>query len=183
MKKLALLFVVAVMLCPAYNRAANTGTENVYTLSVSKQNGGVLSIFNLYGNVTYSETYVNGSNPTDGVRAQLLCYGSGFSRCRVPSDAGYHVPVTTAAAAPAELAKVVNAMIEKSENQFSQGICRGNETKKVMTTTSVSDRNTLGRENSNRKLLIYSSKWNYDQNGNGTMTITLTATNPALLGL
>ena len=175
MKKIALLLVLAVMLCPAFNRSANAEGEPLYTLSVSKCNGGFLSLINLYGNVTYSESY---DDLTNCICAQLTCYGQGYTRCRVPSDAGNYVPPLQARSLPAGFATTVNTLLEQSESRVEQGVCKGSESKKVMPTRNYSS------DNSNRRsLYIYDSRWNCNNIGEGSVTISVYKTDATSLGL
>ncbi len=174
MKKIALLLVLAVMLCPAFNRSAKAESP-LYTLSVSKCNGGLLSLINLYGNVSYSECY---DDLTNCISAQLNCYGQGFTRCRIPADAGNYVPPTQAKVLPAGFATTVNTLLEQSENKVEQGVCRGVTSKKVMPTRE----NQM--DNSARKsLYIYDSRWNCNNLGDGSVTITVYKTDASSLGL
>lgn len=173
MKKVVLLFVLAVMLCPAFNRTAHAESP-LYTLSVSKVNGGILSLINLYGSVSYNETYDNLSNT---IHASLNCYGQGYTRCRVPADAGNYVPPTQARQLPAGFANTVNAMLEQSERNVENGVTRGSDSKKVM--PSQNARNN----NDSRSMYIYTSKWNCNNTGDGTMTISLYKTDASALGM
>ena len=175
MKKIVLLLVLAVMLCPAFNRSAKAEGDPLYTLSVSKCNGGLLSLINLYGNVSYSETY---DNLTNCINAQLNCYGQGYTRCRVPSDTGNYVPPTQARSLPAGFSTTVNDLLEQSESKVEQGVCRGSASKKVI----PASRNT-SNHNSRNDMYIYSSKWNCNSAGEGTVTISVYKTNASSLGL
>lgn len=174
MKKIVLLLVLAVMLCPAFNRTAKAEGDPLYTLSVSKSNGGILSLINLYGNVSYSETY---DDLTNCINARLNCYGQGYTRCRVPADAGNYVPPTPERL-PSGFATTVNGLLEQSENKVVQGVCRGSASKKVMATSRNSSSN-----NSRNDLYIYSTKWNCNSAGDGTVTIFVYKTDASVLGL
>ena len=176
MKKVALLFVLAVMLCPAFNSTASAEGEPLYTLTVSKLNGGILSLINLYGNVNYSETY---DDMCGVINAELRCYGQGYTRCRVPADAGNYVPPTQARTLPAGFANTVNSLLDQSERKVEQGIRRGSESKKVL--PSQATRTASSR--TGRDMYIYSSRWNCNSNGEGTVTINLYKTDASSLGL
>lgn len=182
MKKFALLLLIAVMLVPAFNRTVKAESP-VYTLTVNKCNGGFLSLINLYGNVTYSEVYDAGNNCINGV---MNCYGQGYTRCRVPSDAGNYnnslVPTTDML--PEGVAEVVNGMIDNSERKFELGQLKGSESKKVLPTTS-SVKSTSSRSSAacKKPMYVYSSKWNYDANSNGSMTISVYKMDASILGL
>ena len=176
MKRIVLLFVLAVMLCPAFNSAAKAEGEPIYTLSVTKSNGGILSLINLYGNVVYNETM---DEMCSVICATLTCYGQGYTRCRVPSDAGNYVQPLQARRLPTGFATTVNTLLEQSERKIEQGVQRGSETKKVM--PNYSTRSTGNR--TNRDLFIYSSKWNCNNSGNGTVTISLYKTDASVLGM
>jgi hypothetical protein len=178
MKKIALLFVLAVMLCPAFNSAAKAEGEPLYTLSVNKCNGGILSLINLYGNVTYNEVMDDLCNT---INATLTCYGQGFTRCRVPSDAGNYVP-NTQRSLPTGLADAVNTMLEKSEQQAERGVRTGAETKKVLPQSSMNSRNG-STQNARRPMYVYSSRWNLNGNGDGTVNISLYETDASRLGM
>lgn len=177
MKKIALLFVLAVMLCPAFNSAAKADAP-IYTLSVNKCNGGLLSLINLYGNVTYSEVMDDMCNT---INATLTCYGQGYTRCRVPSDAGNYTP-NTQRSLPTGMAVVVNSMLEKSEQQVERGIRTGSDTKKVLPQGSVYTRNS-GNQNARRPMYIYSSNWNVNDRGEGTVRVSLYETDASRLGM
>ena len=177
MKKIALLFVLAVMLCPAFNSAANAEAP-IYTLSVNKCNGGILSLINLYGNVTYNEVMDDMCNT---INATLTCYGQGYTRCRVPSDAGNYTP-NTQRILPAGMASVVNSMLEKSEQQMERGVKVGSESKKVLPQSSVNSRNS-GNQNARRSMYVYSSRWNFNDHGEGTVNISLYETDASILGM
>ena len=173
MKRVALLFVLAVMLCPAFIRTAHAESP-LYTLSVSKVNGGLLSLVNLYGSVTYSETY---DELVNTIHATLNCYGQGYTRCRIPSDAGNYVPPTQARQMPAGFANTVNALLDQSERSVSNGVTRGTDSKKVMPAQN-------GRTGNNcRNMYIYTSKWNCNNTGDGTVTISLYKTDASVLGM
>lgn len=178
MKRLALLVLMAVMLIPALNRTANAESP-VYTLTVTKSNGGFLSLFNLYGNVTYSEVYDAGVNCIRGV---MTCYGRGCVPCRVPEDAGNYtngmVPIATSL--PVGFANAINGLIEQSERKFDAGILNGSDSRKVMATKTAT-RGTSAQK-SNKSLYIYTSSWNYDAKSDGSMTISLYETDPSALG-
>ena len=176
MKRVALLFVLAAMLCPAFNSAAKAEGEPLYTLTVTKANGGILSLINLYGNVTYDEVYDAGNNV---INAVMTCYGQGFTRCRVPSDAGnYVIPMQQARQLPAGFANTLNTLLEQSERNVEQGVNSGSASKKVL--PSQSSRSADNR--TSRAMYIYSSQWNCNSNGEGTVTINLYKTDASLLG-
>ncbi len=177
MKKIALLFVLAVMLCPAFNSAAKADAP-LYTLSVSKYNGGLLSLINLYGNVTYNEVTDELCNT---INATLTCYGQGFTRCRVPSDAGNYTP-NTQRALPAGLASVVNGMLEKSEQQVERGVKTGSDCKKVLPQSSTPIR-SCGNQNARRPMYVYSSRWNVNDRGEGTVKVSLYEADASMLGM
>lgn len=178
MKKLALLVFMAVMLVPALNRSASAEAP-VYTLSVNKSNGGFLSLFNLYGNVTYSELYDAGLNCIKGV---LNCYGRGCIPCRLPEDAGNYTNGVTPVAAkiPAGFVAAVNGLIEQSESQFEAGILKGASSKKVMTPNSATK--VGGAQKSKKSMYIYTSNWKYNEKADGQMTINLYETDASSLG-
>lgn len=177
MKKIALLFVLAVMLCPAFNSAANAEAP-IYTLSVSKYNGGVLSLVNLYGNVTYNEVMDDMCNT---INATLTCYGQGYTRCRVPSDAGNYT-TNTLRTLPAGMASVINEMLGKTEQQMQNGVKVGSDSKKVLPQNSAYSRNS-GNQNTRRPMYIYSSRWNFNDNGEGTVKISLYEADASALGM
>ena len=177
MKKIALFFVLAVMLCPAFNSPAKADAP-IYTVSVNKCNGGLLSLINLYGNVTYSEVMDDMCNT---INATLTCYGQGYTRCRVPSDAGNYTP-NTQRSLPTGMAVVVNSMLEKSEQQVERGIRTGSDTKKVLPQGSVYTRNS-GNQNARRPMYIYSSNWNVNDRGEGTVRVSLYETDASRLGM
>lgn len=178
MKKLALLVLMAVMLVPALNRSANAEAP-IYTLTVNKSNGGFLSLFNLYGNVTYSEVYDAGVNCIRGV---MNCYGRGCVPCRIPEDAGNYnngiTPITSDL--PVGFTAAVNGLIEQSERQFEAGIKKGAESKKVMPTATTRG---ISAQKSKKSLYIYTSNWKYDEKADGQMTINLYKTDASVLGL
>jgi hypothetical protein len=178
MKKIALLFVLAVMLCPAFNSAAKAEGEPLYTLSVSKHNGGILSLINLYGNVTYSETMDDMCNT---INATLTCYGQGYTRCRVPSDAGNYTN-NTQRVLPTGLATVINDMLEKSEQQLERGVRNGMDSKKVMS-TNTSSRRSVDSRTARRPMYVYSSRWNYNDRGEGTVNVSLFEVDASVLGM
>lgn len=173
MKKVALLLVFAAMLCPAFNRTAHAESP-LYTLSVSKVNGGILSLVNLYGSVSYSETY---DELVNTIHATLNCYGQGYTRCRIPADAGNYVPPTQARQMPAGFASTINSLLEQSERKVENGVFRGSDSKKVLPTQNTRSSNT------SRNMYIYTSKWNNADAGNGTVTISLYKTDASALGM
>lgn len=177
MKKIALLFVLAVMLCPAFNSAAKADAP-LYTLSVSKHNGGLLSLINLYGNVTYNEVM---DDMCSTINATLTCYGQGYTRCRVPSDAGNYTP-NTQSILPIGFADVINSMLEKSELQAERGLKAGVDSKKVLPQNGMPTKST-GNQQSRRPLFIYSSRWNVNDRGEGTVNVSLYETDASILGL
>lgn len=180
MKKIALLFVLAVMLCPAFNSAAKAESESpLYTLTVTKCNGGILSLINLYGNVTYNEVMDDMCNT---INATLTCYGQGFTRCRVPSDAGNYTP-NIQRTLPAGFADVINSMLEKSEQQAERGVTTGAESKKVLPQSSMNSRNGGSVQNARRPMYVYSSRWNVNDRGEGTVNISLFETEASRLGM
>ncbi|MBQ9508336.1 MAG: hypothetical protein IKP54_03175 [Bacteroidales bacterium] len=176
MKRIALLFVLAAMLCPAFHSTANAEGDPLYTLTVSKMNGGILSLINLYGNVTYSETF---DDLCGVINAELRCYGQGYTRCRVPADAGNYVQPTQARQLPTGFANTVNSLLEQSDRKVEQGVRNGSESKKVMPTQAT--RSTGSRDS--RDMYIYTSRWNCNNSGEGTVTISLYKTNASVLGL
>ena len=177
MKKIALLFVLAVMLCPTFNSAANAEAP-IYTLSVSKYNGGVLSLVNLYGNVTYNEVMDDMCNT---INATLTCYGQGYTRCRVPSDAGNYTS-NTQRSLPTGMSVVINSMLEKSEQQAERGIKTGSDSKKVLPQGSMYSRNS-GSQNARRPMYIYSSNWNVNDRGEGTVKVSLYEADASIMGM
>ncbi len=177
MKKIALLFVLAVMLCPAFISTAKADAP-LYTLSVNKCNGGILSLINLYGNVTYNEVMDDMCNT---INATLTCYGQGYTRCRVPSDAGNYIP-NTQRTLPAGFANVINSMLEKSEQQAERGVTTGTESKKVLPQSSMNSRNG-STQNARRLMYVYSSRWNVNDHGDGTVYISLYETDASRLGM
>lgn len=179
MKKIALLFVLAVMLCPAFNSAAKAEGEPLYTLSVSKHNGGILSLINLYGNVTYSETMDDMCNT---ICATLTCYGQGYTRCRVPSDAGNYTN-NTQRVLPTGIATVINGMLEKSEQQLERGVRNGMDSKKVMSPNSTASSRSADNRSVRRPMYVYSSRWNYNDRGEGTVNVSLFEVDASSLGM
>ena len=177
MKKIALLFVLAVMLCPAFNSTAKAESP-LYTLSVTKCNGGILSLINLYGNVTYNEVMDDLCNT---INATLTCYGQGFTRCRVPSDAGNYTP-SFQRSLPTGLATVINGMLEKSEQQAERGIRTGGDSKKVLPQNSVRTR-ASGNQQARCPMYIYSTRWDVNDRGEGTVKVTLYETDASLIGM
>lgn len=174
MKRVALFFVLAVMLCPAFNSEAKADAP-IYTLSVSKSNGGILSLINLYGSVNYSETY---DDLCDVINAELRCFGQGYTRCRVPSDAGNYIPPTQARQLPAGFANAVNNLLEQSDRRIEQGFLQGADSKKV-----IPNQNVRFSSDCRKMMYIYSSRWNCDNDGNGNVTISLYKTDASLLGM
>lgn len=179
MKKIALLLVLAVMLCPAFNRTANAEGDPLYTLSVSKSNGGILSLINLYGNVSYNESM---DETCSVICATLNCYGQGYTRCRVPSDAGNYATATQCRSLPAGMATTINNMLANSEQQMQRGVRNGTESKKVIPQSSMNSRNNSDQR-VRRPMYVYSSRWNFNAHGEGTVNITLYETDASLLGL
>ncbi|MBO4654695.1 MAG: hypothetical protein J5644_04035 [Bacteroidales bacterium] len=180
MKKIAVLLVLAVMLCPAFNRTANAEGDPLYTLSVSKSNGGILSLINLYGNVVYNETL---DETCSVVCASLTCYGQGYTRCRVPSDAGNYATATQCRSLPAGMATVVNNLLEQSELQMQNGVKIGAQSKKIIPQSNSVKVRTAGNQTVRRPMYVYSSRWNFNDSGEGTVKISLYETDASLLGL
>lgn len=176
MKRIALLFVLAVMLCPAFNSAAKAEGEPLYTLTVTKANGGLLALVNLYGNVTYDEVYDANTNV---INAVMTCYGQGYTRCRVPSDAGNYVAPLQARRLPTGFASTVNTLLDQSEQKVEQGVRSGSESKKVL--PSQTARSNSSRES--RDMYIYTSRWNCNNYGEGTVTVSVYKTDASALGL
>lgn len=172
MKKVVLFFVLAVMFCPVFNTVK--AEAPIYTLSVSKSNGGFLSMVNLYGIVNYSETFDEMCNV---INAELRCFGQGFTRCRVPSDAGNYVAPLHTSHFPASFASSINELLEQSEGKVEQGVLRGVGTKKVIATQDV----RLANDN-RRMMYVYSSRWDCNNAGEGTITINLFKTDASILG-
>ena len=166
MKRITLFFVLAVMLCPTFNSAARAEGEPLYTLTVTRANGGLLALVNLYGNVTYDEVYdVN----TNVINAVMTCYGQGFTRCRIPSDAGNYVAPLQARSLPTGFASTVNTLLDQSERKMEQGVRSGSESKKVLPTqTARSSSNRTSRD-----MYVYTSRWQFNNYGEGTVTINL----------
>lgn len=180
MKKLALLFVLAVMLCPAFQMTASA-EKPVYTLNVNKSNGGFLALFNLYGTVNYAESQAVQVGEFQCVNATLTCTGSGFLRCRVPSESGYWLSQNQTTScritSPGSFVTTINQLIENSEQKFEKGTLIGKETKKVAPDTRLST-------SSNKyKISVYNSSWKYDEKGNGSMTIQLFLLDPKQVGM
>jgi len=176
MKRIALLFVLAVMLCPAFNSAAKAEGEPLYTLTVTRANGGILALVNLYGNVTYDEVYDANTNV---INAVMTCYGQGFTRCRIPSDAGNYVAPLQARRLPAGFASTVNSLLDLSERKVEQGVRNGSDSKKVL----PSQTGRASENGTRRDLYIYTSRWQCNSYGEGTVTINLYKTDASSLGL
>ena len=80
------------------------------------------------------------------------------------------------------MAVVVNSMLEKSEQQVERGIRTGSDTKKVLPQGSVYTRNS-GNQNARRPMYIYSSNWNVNDRGEGTVRVSLYETDASRLGM
>ena len=95
----------------------------------------------------------------------------------MPSDAGNYVPPLQAKSLPAGLATTVNALLEKSERKVEQGVCQGMEAKKVIAT-----RDNFSSSTNSKSLYIYDSKWNCNDIGEGSVTISVYKTDASTLG-
>ena len=79
---------------------------------------------------------------------------------------------------PKGFSATVNSLIEQSERNVEQGVFRGMAAKKVL---SIGDCST---DNSNRKsIYIFDSKWNCNDIGEGSVTISIYKTDASSLGL
>lgn len=156
MKKLFLFISIVTM-------AFGLMAKEVPNVIVHKSHGGLQAIINCYDDITYTPA------TSEGLPANLDCYGAGWSFCRVPSMSfAYFNPTSHSSYAVADkgLTNAINQIIEYSESNLSRG------------TTSGSKSITVAVPSGSRGSESYFVKgtWVYDQNGDGELKIFI---NPA----
>ena len=133
MKKILFLIGLSILTFGAF-------AEKVPSVVVTKSQGGVTAIFNLYNYVSYTPGEVN----SDGV-GHLDCSGSGFSACRVPNCNALNVNNGNAVSVETESGKLnsfkmaINDVIQQYETALENSvatIASGSSAKAVPTTYS-----------------------------------------------
>ena len=135
MKKLLLFIGLSVLTFGAF-------AEKVPSVIVSKSQGGLTALFNLYNYVHYTPAEMTGS----GV-AQLDCAGSGFAPCRVPNCTSLTVNDGSTVTNVSQTSKVnafvsaINDVIGQYEAALEQAYAENTSTKpqngKIVSVPSV----------------------------------------------
>lgn len=173
LKKLFLLFILSWFITPflaSAGAAPDEGDIPIVLIEVSKTNGGILSIINLYKDVQF--TLIGQS--FDMITAKLHCSGAGFTPCRVPvgvvSSPGRGNMTTLEELSENNLFnQTVNYLLEYSENSCTNGKLEGSVTKKISVV-----------KNGTSQLYVFSGTWKYDRFGNGNMQIKIYK-NPSIM--
>ncbi len=164
MKKLLIILAIAWIVFPGMISATPSPAppeeiRPVILIEVTKSNGGIFSIFNLYRDVQFTVDEIL----TDMVTAKLHCYGAGYSVCKAPNNV-----VTSYGPGNSieqflysdQCIRIVNALIEISETAWQKGQFVGTASKKMSTVV-----------NGTSQLYFYTATWKYDRNGDGTVLI------------
>jgi|ADurb_Gel_01_Slu_FD_contig_91_262311_length_676_multi_5_in_0_out_0_2 hypothetical protein len=164
MKKLLIILTIAWIVFPGIISATPSPAppedlRPVILIEVSKSNGGIFSIFNLYRDVQFTVDEIL----TDMVTAKLRCYGAGYSVCKAPNNV-----VTSYGPGNSieqflysdQCIRTVNALIEISETAWKKGEYAGTASKKISTVV-----------NGTSQLYFYTATWKYDRNADGTVLI------------
>ncbi len=131
MKKILFLIGLSVLTFGAF-------AEKVPSVVVTKSQGGITAIFNLYNYVSYSPGEVN----SDGI-GHLDCSGSGFSACRVPNcnalnvNNGNTVSIETESGKLYSFKQAINDVIQQYETALennSAAVAAGKPAKAIPTT-------------------------------------------------
>lgn len=164
MKKLLIILAMAWIIFPGIISATPSPSppdapRPVILIEVTKSNGGIFSIFNLYRHVQFSVDEIS----TDMVTAKLNCYGDGYSVCKAPNNVvTSHGPGNSIEQFlySEQCIRTVNALIEISEIAWGGGEFVGTASKKVSIMV-----------NGTSQLYFYTATWKYDKNCNGTVLI------------
>ncbi|MCQ2283626.1 MAG: hypothetical protein MJZ57_01850 [Bacteroidales bacterium] len=158
MKKLFLLLsMISIVL--------GTMAEGQPNVIVHKSNGGFWAWLNLYNEITYTTSDV------EGVPAQLNCFGSGFSACRLPRFSTYPstaIPEVLSENAEIAITNAINELIAESELDGSKGVYSGRRSK----TVAVARTSRKGFDT-----YFVNATWNYTKDGEGTMNIYVSQSN------
>ena len=158
-------------MCMSLSFLALFAENEPISIRVDRRNGGPSALVNKYRDVLYS--------PVEGqpYNAVLTCEGDGYVACRVPRN---HTVMTLnpsghglgnnheqiSAGVNAQIVDAINQLIEESETEFDHGRLQGRTSK----TIAVRIPNTRGYNSHN-----IVARWNYDENGDGTIIITITS--------
>ncbi|MBO4232444.1 MAG: hypothetical protein J5862_04325 [Bacteroidales bacterium] len=166
MKKLLKILAIGLILAPITGKAFAAPEKQkptVILMEVTKSNGGYWSAINLYDEINYTVENFDAANNV--IYAKLSCDGDGFSFCRAPRRAACNAATSTATdnlINSEAIAQMVNKLIEASEQEFQTGKLSGSKTNKSIIVVS-------GKS----KLYFGTASWQYDQNGNGKISIRI----------
>lgn len=163
MKKALIILSIGFILLPTLGKAITILKKDkplVVMMEISKSNGGYWAAVNLYANVDY---HVDSYDATNNViYARLNCEGNGYTACRVPhqtSQSGLpSAVIDKLGKMPIE--STINRLIESSEEAVAVGTLAGSQCRKA-----------ASNQAKGAQLFDYTSTWNFDRKGNGTMKI------------
>lgn len=147
-----------------------TWAKEVPSVIVHKANGAYWAWLNLYNEILYTPA------GEDGTPARLDCTGSGFSACRVPNVNNLNYSTTQAdnrrktptTAEQQAFANAINEILAYSEQMGEQGHRAGSTSKTVAIPSGTRGLN---------KVFHIKATWNYNQRGEGDISIYITENN------
>ena len=166
MKKLFVLLTLGIALLSFTAQATGRYPDIV----VNKHDGGWSALLNLYNEVVYTPSEV------DGIAGTLECSGLGYSACRAPRINALGARMNTLqvpnTAIEGKLMDAVNELIANSETAVQRGTMRGSSSKTIAVNTSAS-----GATRGATKTFTVRCEWQYQSNGDAVIYIYFDNTN------